>query len=215
MDSSMPGLPVHHQLLELAQTHVHRVGDAIQPSHPLSSPSPPAPNPSQHQGLFQCVGSSHQVAKVKNIKLIFSKRVNPKGSLIHLISHNFKYIKENILDTLCPRHPVTPLRSLGGMKLPLPPKVIKVGTLGCQEGHCPEGNDLHPLARSPPQSVSLCLVIIGKKSSHPSAPRFECCVTERRPRGPGHQPCSLSRFRWDLQHVLTLGGCNHSCCEVT
>ena len=45
--------PVHHQLLELTQTHVHRVGDAIQPSHPLSSPSPPAPNPSQHQGLFQ------------------------------------------------------------------------------------------------------------------------------------------------------------------
>ena len=48
---SMPGLPVHHQLLEFTQTHVHRVGDAIQPSHPLSSPSPPAPNPSQHQSL--------------------------------------------------------------------------------------------------------------------------------------------------------------------
>ena len=53
MDCSMPGFPVHHQLLKLAQTHAHRVGDAIQPSHPLSSPSPPAPNPSQHQGLFQ------------------------------------------------------------------------------------------------------------------------------------------------------------------
>ena len=53
MNRSMPGLPVHHQLPELTQTHVHRVGDAIQPSHPLSSPSPPAPNPSQHQGLFQ------------------------------------------------------------------------------------------------------------------------------------------------------------------
>ena len=49
---STPGLPVHHQLLEFTQTHVHRVGDAIQPSHPLSSPSPPAPNPSQHQSLF-------------------------------------------------------------------------------------------------------------------------------------------------------------------
>ena len=48
----MPGFPVHHQLLELAQTHVHRIGDAIQPSHPLSSPSPPAFNLSQHQGLF-------------------------------------------------------------------------------------------------------------------------------------------------------------------
>ena len=53
MDHSMPGLPVHHQLPEFTQTHVHRVGDAIQPSHPLSSPSPPAPNPSQNQGLFQ------------------------------------------------------------------------------------------------------------------------------------------------------------------
>ena len=50
---STPGLPVHHQLLEFTQTHVHQVSDAIQPSHPLSSPSPPAPNPSQHQGLFQ------------------------------------------------------------------------------------------------------------------------------------------------------------------
>ena len=53
MNCSMPGLPVHHQLLEFTQTHVHRVGDAIQPSHPLSSPSPPSPNPSQRQGLFQ------------------------------------------------------------------------------------------------------------------------------------------------------------------
>ena len=51
MNRSMPGLPVHHQLQEFTQTHVHRVGDAIQPSHPLLSPSPPAPNPSQHQGL--------------------------------------------------------------------------------------------------------------------------------------------------------------------
>ena len=53
MNHSTPGLPVHHQLLELTQTHVHWVSDAIQPSHPLSSPSPPAPNPSQHQSLFQ------------------------------------------------------------------------------------------------------------------------------------------------------------------
>ena len=53
MNHSTPGLPVHHQLLEFTQTHVHRVSDAIQPSHPLSSPSPPVPNPSQHQGLFQ------------------------------------------------------------------------------------------------------------------------------------------------------------------
>ena len=53
MNRSTPGLPVHHQLLEFTQTHIHRVGDAIQPSHPLLSPSPPAPNPSQHQSLFQ------------------------------------------------------------------------------------------------------------------------------------------------------------------
>ena len=53
MNCSTPGLPVHHPLLEFTQTHVHRVGDAIQPFHSLSFPSPPAPNPSQHQGLFQ------------------------------------------------------------------------------------------------------------------------------------------------------------------
>ena len=64
MNRSMPGFPVHHQLPEFTQIHVHPVGDAIQPSRPLSSPSPPAPNPSQHQGLFQWVNSSHEVAKV-------------------------------------------------------------------------------------------------------------------------------------------------------
>ena len=58
MNHSMPGLPVHYQLPESTQTHVHRVGVAIQPSHPLSSPSPPAPNPSQHQSLFQWVNSA-------------------------------------------------------------------------------------------------------------------------------------------------------------
>ena len=63
MDYSRPGFHVHHQLRELAQTHVHWVSDAIQPSHPLSSPSP-AFNCSQHQGLFQWVSSSHNVAKV-------------------------------------------------------------------------------------------------------------------------------------------------------
>ena len=69
MNRSTPGLPVHHQLQEFTQTHVHRVSDAIQPSHPLSSPSPPAPNPSQHQGLFQWVNSSHEVAKVLEFQL--------------------------------------------------------------------------------------------------------------------------------------------------
>ena len=69
MDCSTPGLPVHHQLPESTQTHVHWVGDASQPSHPLSSPSPPALNLSQHQGLFQWVSSLHQVAKVLEFQL--------------------------------------------------------------------------------------------------------------------------------------------------
>ena len=69
MNCSTPGLPVHHQLLESTQTHVHQVGDAIQPSHPLPFPSPPALNLSQHQGLFQWVSSSHQVARVLEFQL--------------------------------------------------------------------------------------------------------------------------------------------------
>ena len=69
MDYSTPSFPVHHRLLELIQTRVHWVGDVIQPSHPLPSPSPPAFNFSQHQGLFQRVSSSHQVAKVLEIQL--------------------------------------------------------------------------------------------------------------------------------------------------
>ena len=69
MNRSTSGLPVHHQFPEFTQTNVHRVSDAIQPSHPLSSPSPPAPNPSQHQSLFQWVNSSHEVAKVLEFQL--------------------------------------------------------------------------------------------------------------------------------------------------
>ena len=69
MNLSMPGIPVHHQLLESTQTHAHRVSDAIHSSHPLSSPSPPAPNPSQHQALFQWVNCSHEVAKLLEFQL--------------------------------------------------------------------------------------------------------------------------------------------------
>ena len=69
MDCSMPGFPVHHQLPEFTQTHVHWASDAIQPSHPLSSPSPPAVNPSQHQGLFQWLSSLHWVAEVLELQL--------------------------------------------------------------------------------------------------------------------------------------------------
>ena len=69
MNRSMPVLPVRHQLPEFTQTHIHWVGDAIQPSHPLSSPSPPAFNLSQHQGLFKWVSFSHQVAKLLELQL--------------------------------------------------------------------------------------------------------------------------------------------------
>ena len=69
MDCSTPGFPVHHQLSELTQTHVHWISDVIQPSHPLSSPSPPTFNLSQHQGLFKWVSSSHQVDRVLEFQL--------------------------------------------------------------------------------------------------------------------------------------------------
>ena len=82
MDYSTPGLPVHHQLPEFTQTHAHRVGDAIQPSHPLSSLSPPAFNLSQHQGLFKWVCFSHQLAKV----LEFSFNISPSNKQLGLIS---------------------------------------------------------------------------------------------------------------------------------
>ena len=80
MDSSTPGLPVHHQPPELTQTDIHWVSDAIQPSHPLSSPFPPAFSVSQHQGLFQWVSSLHQVAKVWEFQLQ------------HVLSMNIKVI---------------------------------------------------------------------------------------------------------------------------
>ena len=83
MNHSTPGLPVHHHLLEFTQTHVYQVSDAIQPSHPLSSPSPPAPNPSQHQSLFQWVNSSHEVAKVLEFQLQHhSLQRNPRADLL-------------------------------------------------------------------------------------------------------------------------------------
>ena len=69
MNHSTPGLPIYHQLPKFTQTHVHQVSDAIQASHPLLYPSPPAPNPSQHQSLFQWVNSSHEVAKVLEFQL--------------------------------------------------------------------------------------------------------------------------------------------------
>ena len=83
MNRSTPGLPVHHQLPEFTQTHVHRVGDAIQLSPPLSSPSPPAPTPSQHQSLFQWVNASHEVVKVLEFQLQHqSLQRNPRADLL-------------------------------------------------------------------------------------------------------------------------------------
>ena len=88
MNRSTPGLPVHHQLLEFTQTHVHQVSDAIQPSHPLSSPSPPAPNSSQHQGLFQWVNSSHEAAKV----LEFQPQHSPSNEHPGLVSFRMDWL---------------------------------------------------------------------------------------------------------------------------
>ena len=83
MNHSTPGLPVHYQLPEFTQTQVHWVSDAIQPSHALSTPSPPAPNPSQHQTLFQWVNSSHEVANVLEFQLWHhSLQRNPRADLL-------------------------------------------------------------------------------------------------------------------------------------
>ena len=88
MDCRIPGFPVHHQLPECAQTHVHQVSDAIQPSHPLSSLSPPVFNLSQHQCLFQGVSSSHQVAKYWS----FSFSLSPSNDFSGLISFRINWL---------------------------------------------------------------------------------------------------------------------------
>ena len=83
MNHSTPDLPVHHQLPEFTQTQVHGVSDAVQPSHPLLSPYPLSPNPSQHQSLFQWVNSSHEVAKVPELQLQHhSFQRNPRADLL-------------------------------------------------------------------------------------------------------------------------------------
>ena len=88
MNLHMPGLPVHHQLLEFTQTHVHWVGDAIQPSHPLSSPSPPALNLSQNQGLFKWVSSSHQLARYWSLRF----NISPSNEHPGLISFRMDWV---------------------------------------------------------------------------------------------------------------------------
>ena len=104
MNCNIPGLPVHHQLPEFTQTHVHRVSDAIQPSHPLSSPSHPAPNPSQHQGLFQWINSSHEVAKVLGFQLYHhSFQRNPRADLLQNGLVGFPWV-QGILKSLLQHH---------------------------------------------------------------------------------------------------------------
>ena len=117
MNRSTPGLPVHHKLLEFTQTHAHQVGGAIQPSHPLSTPSPPAPNPSQHQGLFQWVSSSHEVAKVLEFQLqhqsfqwtprtdllsdgLVGSPCSPRDSQVSYPTPQFKSINSSVLSFL-------------------------------------------------------------------------------------------------------------------
>ena len=105
MNRSTSGLPVHHQLLEFTQTHVHRVSDAIQPSHPLSSPFPPAPNPSQHQSLFQWVNCSHEVAKVLEYSFLPKKTqgwspCSPRDSQESSPTPQFKSINSSALSFL-------------------------------------------------------------------------------------------------------------------
>ena len=89
MNHSTPGLPVHHKLPEFTQAHAHWVGDAIQPSHPLSSPSPPAPDHSQHWGDFQWVSTSHQVAKVLEFRL---QLISPSNEHPGLISFRMDWL---------------------------------------------------------------------------------------------------------------------------
>ena len=108
MNCNMPGLPVHHQLQEPTQTHVHWVDDAIQPSHPLSSPSPPALNLSQHQGLLKWVSSSHQVAKVLEFQLQHqSFQWTPRTDLLGWtgwISLKFKWLLRVFSNTTVQKH---------------------------------------------------------------------------------------------------------------
>ena len=106
-DYSTQGFPAHHQLPELAQTHVHQVDDAIQPSHLLSSPSPPAFKVSQHQGLFQWVSSSHQVAKVLELQLQHQsfQWIFRTGFLYGLISLLSKGLSRVFSNTTLQKHP--------------------------------------------------------------------------------------------------------------
>ena len=104
MNHSTTGLPVHHQLLEFTQTHVHQVCDAIQPSHPLSSPSSPGHNPSQHQGLFQWVSPSHQVAEVLEIQLQHQSFQEHPGLISYRMDWLHLLVVQGTLNSLLQHH---------------------------------------------------------------------------------------------------------------
>ena len=102
MDCSMPGFPVHCQLLEFTQTHVHQVGDAFQPYHPMSSPSPPAFNLSINQGFFQWVSSSHQMSKVLEFQLQHqSFQWTPRTDLFQNRWLNDDSLRQRYLKEMC------------------------------------------------------------------------------------------------------------------
>ena len=140
MDCSMPGFPVHDQLLELAQTHVHWVGDAIQASHPLFSPSPPAFNLSQHQGLSQRVSSLHHVAKVLEfqcqclvvVKMVITIIVVCSVCCIFLLCYHAKCFMctsstnpyTNFITTI-KYHNTNGGRNLGKKSIKYPPKIVQ------------------------------------------------------------------------------------------
>ena len=119
MDCSTPSFPVHHQLLELVQTHVHRVGNAIQPSHPLSSPSPPSFNFSQHQGLFQWVSSSHHVAKVSELQLQHQsfQSISPSNEYSGLISFRMDWLDLLAVQGTLKNPPIPQFKSINSLVL--------------------------------------------------------------------------------------------------
>ena len=108
MDCSTPGFPVHHQLPELAQTHVHPVGDAIQPSHPLLSPSPPTFNMSQHQGLFKWVSSSHRWSKYWS----YSFSISPSNEYSGLITFRIDWLDLLVVHRTQESSPTPQFRSI-------------------------------------------------------------------------------------------------------
>ena len=123
MNCSTPGFPNHHQLLEFTQTHVHRVSDAIQPSHPLSSPSP-APNPSQHQGLFQRVNSLHQFSSVQSFSHDWlcdpMNRSTPGLPVHHQLPEFTQTPVHRVGDAIQPSHPRSSPSPPSPQSLPAP-----------------------------------------------------------------------------------------------